>query len=423
MPKSLDIVPRKCKVHGNPRWRVIVPVDIREEYNGDRCRFFADRESATSFCTDLRNARSNPHMGTFAVQPPRTLAVLATLLEQLDGDPKQIASALQLQLKHRNNEPEHAMKVSEVIDQFVASRATKSAKYQADLKSTGKKFAATFGERLIHTIRPREIENWWRNLPGISERSKVNYRITLRTLWEFAIIGGHAHENPIKKTAKPDAEDKHPCVLTPTQARDLLSAALRVDPEMAPWFAIGLFAGVRSEEINRLTTADINLEHKQIYIKNGKGERGKPRSRMVTILPVLENWLKLGFSFPVTNWRKRYDAVREAAGLVKILKPDELPHSANGTQAKWGTRTQRFEIQPTGWGKNCLRHSFASYAIRHFKDAGPIALEMGHSDPQTLRKHYEAVVHGDGGWITPVQSEEFFKLTPDVVAGLKLVVA
>jgi hypothetical protein len=40
------------------------------------------------------------------------------------------------------------------------------------------------------------------------------------------------------------------------------------------------------------------------------------------------------------------------------------------------------------WPSNCLRHSFASYHLAHFRDAAKTAFEMGHTSPALLYQTY-----------------------------------
>ena len=40
------------------------------------------------------------------------------------------------------------------------------------------------------------------------------------------------------------------------------------------------------------------------------------------------------------------------------------------------------------WPKNCLRHSFASYHLAHFRDASKTAYEMGHTSATLLYSTY-----------------------------------
>jgi integrase len=55
------------------------------------------------------------------------------------------------------------------------------------------------------------------------------------------------------------------------------------------------------------------------------------------------------------------------------------------------------------WKKNCLRHSFASYALAYSRDAAKTAYEMGHTSPALLYKEYANAV-------TRKEAEEWWSL-------------
>jgi hypothetical protein len=56
------------------------------------------------------------------------------------------------------------------------------------------------------------------------------------------------------------------------------------------------------------------------------------------------------------------------------------------------------------WGHNIARHSFVSYHLAEFGNAGRTALEAGHSEAMLFR-HYRALV-------TPAAAAEFWGIRP-----------
>ena len=61
-----------------------------------------------------------------------------------------------------------------------------------------------------------------------------------------------------------------PSILSVKAANELLNVAQRLDPEFAKYFAIGLFAGVRPHEIERLNEKDISERYIEITAANAK---------------------------------------------------------------------------------------------------------------------------------------------------------
>ena len=61
-------------------------------------------------------------------------------------------------------------------------------------------------------------------------------------------------------------------------------------------------------------------------------------------------------------------------------------------------------LSKVAWEHNVTRHSFVSYHLAEFQNAGKTALESGHSEAM-LFKHYRALV-------TPTAAAEFWAIRP-----------
>jgi integrase len=131
---------------------------------------------------------------------------------------------------------------------------------------------------------------------------------------------------------------------------------LRYDPRLVPYLAIGLFAGVRPLEIERLTWADISDRYIEITAAKAKTRQ----RRLVSLLDNLKEWLALGGDLPLTNKRKRLARVVQIAGL--------------------------------NWQPDIMRHSFASYHLAMHTSADKTTLELGHRDSKMLFAHYRELV-------------------------------
>jgi integrase len=147
-----------------------------------------------------------------------------------------------------------------------------------------------------------------------------------------------------------------------------------------PYIAIGLFAGLRSSEIDRLDWSNINFESDLIKVEAMKGtKKNTRRRRFVRIQPNLREWLlplrKLkGSVTPQEDFRELFNTARARAGLLK------------------------------NWPTNALRHSFASCHLAHFNDVNALALEMGNS-PEMIFNHYRELV-------APKDAERYWKIKP-----------
>src|SRR5579859_3682108 len=107
----------------------------------------------------------------------------------------------------------------------------------------------------------------------------------------------------------------------------------------------------------------------------------------------LKLWLDLGGDYQPKNLRRRFEKVREIAGLIRREK---VPGR------------ERKQAIATGWEQDCLRHTFASHYLPMFGVEKTVAA-LGHGDYDTLFQHYRTLV-------TPRDAESYWdELTPTIV--------
>jgi integrase len=283
---------------------------------------------------------------------------------------------------------ERSCTVAALVDEVIAKKKKEcrhgrpaSGDYLVDLNVRLGRFKKDFGERMAATITSEEVENWLDSLKdkktgeNLSRLSRSNYARALAVMFAYAVKRKYATQNPFKEISKPTGGTK-PEVLTVEQTARLLEVA---SPEMLPYIAIGAFAGLRASEIERLDWRDINFDENEIAV-NSESKSGE---RHVDMLPNLREWLlplrKHSGKITPENFRKHFDAAREAAGLVP-------------------------------WPDNALRHSFGSYHLKHFGNDALTRLQMGHwRDSTVLFGHYRRAV-------TRRNAERYWKLVPKVKA-------
>jgi integrase len=241
------------------------------------------------------------------------------------------------------------------------------------LKSRLGRFANDFDGRLVATITTREVEDWLRSLE-VGPLTRNHYRAMAFTAFGFAVRHGYALTNPVENASKAKVTRTTPGILSVEQASALL---VNADSEILPYFAVGLFAGLRRAELERLDWTEIDFESGLIEVKAEKAKTAM--RRFVTILPNLREWLlplrKLkGNVTPSEGVRRLFDSSRIAAGIKE-------------------------------WPDNALRHSFASYHLAAFKNAASTALELGHHDARMTFAHYRELVK-------PKEAARYWSLRP-----------
>jgi integrase len=162
----------------------------------------------------------------------------------------------------------------------------------------------------------------------------------------------------------------------------LLSSA---SAETLPYWLLGAFCGCRSAELERLEWKDLKWESKLLEVPALKSKTASRRH--VALRPNLLAWLApyrqhKGKITPKTL-RKRLERDRAIAGLAE-------------------------------WKPNCLRHSFASYYLAHFKNANELAHELGHTDADLIYSNYRELV-------LPADAKKFWNLVPSKAAQKKVV--
>lgn len=347
-------------------------VNYREA--GKRKRsFFETKEAAIDFarCKNFELKRN----GIEGAEFPTALRVMTqNAVEQLKPFGKTITDAVAHYVAHLKASEKSCTAV-QLVKELVAAKEKDGAsrRHVDDLRSRLNIFAEKLNGQPVATVTSAEIDDWLRSL-SVSPVTRNHYRRLLVLAFNFAVQRGYAASNPAEKTAKAKEAKGDIGILTVTQAARLLESA---SPDVLPYIAIGLFAGLRRAEIERLDWSEIDFESGLIQVKAEKAKGA--RKRFVTMQPNLREWLlplrKLrGNITPQQNFRSLFDCARVSADIAQ-------------------------------WPDNALRHSFASYHLAHFKNAASTALELGHHDSRITFEHYREVVK-------PKDAERYWNLKP-----------
>ena len=188
-------------------------------------------------------------------------------------------------------------------------------------------------------------------------------RRLLHCFFAYAMQRNWCRDNPIDRLWVRRRKELTVAVLNLEEICRLLRTVAR--PAHRPCAAavgLMLWCGLRPTEVTRLRWSEIDFEDKVVRVSRRVSKTGG--ARLVNIQPVLLRWLRRFMpSAPgtalvtPTNWTRRWRCLRKAADL--------LP-----------------------WQADALRHTFASYHLRHFNDIHKLQLEMGHSTAQLLFSRY-----------------------------------
>jgi integrase len=267
------------------------------------------------------------------------------------------------------------------IEARVASGALRPGTLKI-IKNTFNKLSAKFGDRNLADIKTGELQTWLINLRD-GERSKERHRTYTIQIFNAAIRYELATKNPaddVPAFQKDNGEEK--TFLTPDQFAKILEVA---DAETRPLFAIAGLAGVRWEEIQRLTWDNI---HDDLIIVTGRNAKTRSR-RTVDIKPalskILEPYRALTGSVLPINKRGRHSDRRLGDLRRVVFKKAGL--------TPWKEKY-----------KNALRHSFISYELALTKDENHVASQAGNS-AAIIHRDYKGLVTKKG------DIEKYFAVT------------
>lgn len=217
-----------------------------------------------------------------------------------------------------------------------------------------------FGHLEAGHLTPAMIEGWLKG-SKYATRGRFNLFAAGRTFYNTRAVRDLCPVNPFRDVPPKKDKNARLPILSPDQMKTLLS--LDVKPFFKAWIVCGGLSGIRSCEFDRISYESIDYDHKEIVIREEESKQGNAaRPRDIPIYPAFERHMPRG-NGPLNasaSWKRVDDEMSVA------LKALGWKH----------------------WKKNCLRHSFASYALAQSRDPSKTAYEMGHESPKLLFSTY-----------------------------------
>lgn len=319
----------------------------------------------------------------------------------LDGTKGTLADAAAFWKKHAA--PANAKTCAEVLADLVKAceGANRRPRTVSELREKLGAFCAEYGAEPIARVTSADLAAWLDGRADRTEtrgegkaarkvrvqltpRSRAAYRQALNRLFAFAARRQYREGNPVLAIEKPSVETPPPEVHTPDEVRRVLAAAVEMAPALVPFYAVGYFAGLRTEnELRGLDWSRINLKRKELEVNAATAK--KRRSRYVPMAANLTDWLR--------------------------------PHQQDEGRIFY-SRTQHEKVMEKAgvkWPRNVMRHSFASYHLAAYRDAGKTALALGHPHGvEVLFEHYRKLTR-------PTVAHAFWKIRPTPAAAGKVI--
>jgi integrase len=251
--------------------------------------------------------------------------------------------------------------VNDLMKEFISAKKASGRRPRTiqNLEYRIGKFATTFGNKKLQEISTHDIEDWF-NKNEYSGMSRRNFRTALLGFFNYAVKRGFLFQNVAIALENPILDESTPEILTCGEVEKLLETALMKHPEMIPYFAIAIFAGLRPTEVQQLEWSSIDFEDKLIRVTPQMAK--KRRQRLVDMSDNLIAWLQ---------------PYRQTEGSVHYSR-------------------QQFEqirrLSRVRWVADIMRHTFASYQLAKCENTAKTCLQMGHRDPDVLFNHYRGLV-------------------------------
>lgn len=266
------------------------------------------------------------------------------------------------------------------------------------------KIIQEFGDTLARNLTLAEVKTWLEAM-DLAPRTIKNQLACLSEVLRYSVARQYASDNVLDRLTEADRrelygheEECEPEILTPKETERLLTAALR-HPELDLLGAVtlGVFCGLRTEELKKLEWKDVRLD--EDFVTIGKSVAKKRRIRNVTLPSEAIQWLtccpcrtgELTRSSSFNDYQKRFQRLLKHAGFTEKYTDD------NGK-----------EQERVIWKKNALRHSFGTYHFALHGDSIKTSNELGHRQgDNVLFEHYRALA-------TKKQGEAYFGIMPPV---------
>lgn len=362
-------------------------LDMRSAGGGRE--FYASEDEAKEIrkqkLTELRN------FGTvaFSLSPAERMEFVA-VRDRLAAVGATIQRAAEFFLNSR--QPKASKTIAEALELMLAEKgkAKRRPRYVRQIGYDVRGFAATIGsDTACNAVAVEQISTWLHG-NGWSDKTMHGKIISLQTFFSYAIKRGWADANPCRGVEPIKVDYKKPGILTPDQAEQLMRAAESHPTErrLIPYLALALFAGVRPQEVRRLSWAVI--KNGEIWLESAVSK--VRHHRVVSLSENCRAWLALGGELPPVNWEDGVQRVRQAAGFEFSERSKR--------------RGQKSVSHPgIPWPHNAMRHSFISYSLP-VHGVAETARQAGTSEDK-VHSNYKALT-------TKAEAERFWAIKPRV---------
>ncbi len=389
MGRFADFKPRKD--HSADRWCVSVPARLAP--TGKRMRkYFRSKHEAEDYSGDLiKLERANAKLIQKIDPSLIETAVKFDDLFKIYGF-KGLADACD-NLVARLDRESHSMTLGGLLESYEEINRVNWGERYFQVWKTVCSLLKELASNPVSTLDKPFWKSWMESKQkerGWSERSYNDFLSRLSSIWKYAVDNDFVERNPMEGIPRRKLKTTAVSILSIAQVTKILETASQHDPEMVPYFAIGIFAGLRpNSELEKLLWEDVNFEEKWIRVMFGNKTDTK---RFVPIEANLMKWLepwkgRTGSIAPINHVKRRRYIVRG-----KYQSPQDSKEEQWTPIVSWSQR-------------DIMRHSYGSYLDGQYRDRNLVKENMGHTNFRTYDQHYRRA-------ITPKEAETFWRICP-----------
>jgi len=219
--------------------------------------------------------------------------------------------------------------------------------------------------RSVLDATTEDVENYLDSC-RIDNTARRNYISHLRSLYVFCVREGYVAEDPTARIVAPRRKQGRPKPLSDADLARVFDpanfTARLAHRRLRCFLALGVFAGLRSQEMAGLHREDIDADAGTLHVRRGKGGKQRTVPAHPDILAALEA-LPMPARGPVFVQGDRFGGAP--------LEPWNVSHQVNRYLARIGVKASC----------HCLRHTMATRLYRATHDLLLVQTLLGHSSP------------------------------------------
>jgi len=252
-----------------------------------------------------------------------------------------------------------------------------------DLRSRLGAFKERFGDRRLHEITKKDLEEWNAELrtDGNGPTTRGHYLRKAGQLFNWA-NPDYCERNPVQQIRLPHKKHEEIEFFGVAECRRLLQACAAAGVQH--YVVLGLFLGIRPNELLRLPARDVDIAERIIRLKAPLTKMSQRR--------VIE----------LRGGEPEFDAV--IAWLTRVAFPEQMTEDSLR-----GKLDKLKNLSGVDWVFDGLRRSACTYHVARHNDLVRTSYLMGHTTVRTLQQHYL-------GLATRAEGDAFYAIRPQNIA-------